>query len=323
MLDADPSITHMSKLSAGTHSIEITLTDDDGMVRTEFFELIVEPSAPDVVIINPSEGQSFTGGIAIILEEESTDADFDITFRQWKIIDKSTGEVVETLSGSTESTILDPGEYLIELTVRDSLLNTQVTSRNIRVERTDPVLDEQSIIVTPAELTTNQLVDLQVSVILSDPDGTTQDVQATIIHGIQVWDFPLEDLDGDGIWTGSVEVNPEKSGRPSLKITARDGVGDSATISQVSKTIVVKDADSTSSNTPLIIAGLGIISLILITLVIARVRNNKLEDDLIESWETFKQPSKQYPDEQQGDVEQITEVVNDLWSQLEQEEGLN
>mgnify|MGYP003330592403 CR=1 FL=1 len=63
----------------------------------------------------------------------------------------------------------------------------------------------------------------------------------------------------------------------------------------------------------------------MITLIIARFRNNKLEDDLIESWETFKQPSetKQYLDEQQGDVEQITEVVNDLWSQLEQEEGLN
>jgi hypothetical protein len=315
----------MSQLSAGTHNIEITLTDDDGMVRTEFFELVVEPSAPEVVIINPVEGQSFTGGIAITIEEESTDADFDITFRQWKIIDKSTGEVVETLSGSTESIILSPGEYLIELTVRDSLLNTEVVSRNIRVEKTDPVLDEQSILVTPGELTTNQLVDLQVSVALSDPDGTTQDVQATIIHGIQVWNFALEDLDGDGIWAGSVEVNPENSGRPSLKITAIDGVGDSATISQVSKTIVVNDADSTSSNTPLIAAGVGMLSLILITLIIARVRKNRLEGDLIESWDTFKQPSvaKQHPDIEQGDVEQTTGIVNDLWSQLEQEEGLN
>ena len=325
LLDVDPSITHMSKLSAGTHSIEITLIDADGMVRTEFFDLIVEPSAPEVVIITPSEGQSFTGGVAIILEEESTDSDFDITFRQWKVIDKSNGEVVETLSGSTESIILNPGEYLIELTVRDSLLNTQVSSRNIRVEKTDPVLDEQSITVTPQELTTNELVDLKVSVILSDPDGTTQDVQATLIHGIQVWDFALEDLDGDGIWRGSVEVNPEKSGRPSLKITARDGVGDSATISQVSKTIVVSDPDSTSSNTPLIIGGIGIISLILITLVIARVRKNKLEDDLIASWDTFRQPSaaQQHPNVDESDIEQITEVVNDLWSQLEQEEDLN
>ena len=63
----------------------------------------------------------------------------------------------------------------------------------------------------------------------------------------------------------------------------------------------------------------------MITLIIARFRNNKLEDDLIESWETFKQPStaKEYPNVDQDDVEQITEVVNDLWSQLEQEEGLN
>ena len=325
LLDADPSITHMSQLSAGTHNIEITLTDDDGMIRTEFFELVVEPSAPEVVIISPTEGQSFTGGIAIILEEESTDADFDITFRQWKILDKSTGEIVETLSGSTESIILSPGEYLIELTVRDSLLNTEVVARNIRVEKTNPVLDEQSILVTPGDLITNELVNLQVSVVLSDPDGTTQDVQATLIHGIQVWNFALEDLDGDGIWTGSVEVQPDNSGRPSLKIIARDGVGDSATISQVSKTIVVNDADDTSNNTPLIIAGVAIMSLILIPLIIALVRNNKLEDELIESWDTLKQPSeiKQYPDVEQGDVEHTAEVVNDLWSQLEQEEGLN
>jgi hypothetical protein len=67
------------------------------------------------------------------------------------------------------------------------------------------------------------------------------------------------------------------------------------------------------------------LSLILITLIIARVRKNRLEGDLIESWDTFKQPpaDKQHPDIEQGDVEQTTEIVNDLWSQLEQEEGLN
>ena len=324
--DVDPSQTHISQIQAGEHEISIILTDSDGMQRIETINLVVMPSPPDVIIVKPAEGQSFLGGEEIILEEESTDADFDIVFRQWEVIDKTTGITVETSSSSTEQLSLAPGEYLVQLTVRDSLQNTEIETRNIRVENTNPVLNDQSLVVTPPELTSGVLVTIEVSVELSDPDGTTQDVRATIVHDLQVWDFVLQDLDGDDVWEGSVEVNPEKPGRPSLRITATDGTGESATIDQISRTIVVIEADQTNSNLSLIFGGGAVILLLILSsIVVAKIRRNRLEDDLIQSWDVLSKPNiaKDYPDLDSESSEETKETVNDLWSQLEQEEGLN
>jgi hypothetical protein len=324
--DVDPSQTHISQIQAGEHEISIILTDSDGMQRIETINLMVIPSPPDANIVKPAEGQSFLGGEEIILEEESTDADFDIVFRQWEVIDKMTGITVETSSSSSEQLSLVPGEYLVQLTVRDSLQNTEIETRNIRVENTNPVLDDQSLVVTPPELTSGVLVTIEVSVKLSDPDGTTQDVRATIVHDLQVWDFVLQDLDGDDIWEGSVAINPEKPGRPSLRIIATDGAGESATIDQISRTIVVIEADTSNSNLSLIFGGGAVILfLILSSFFMAKIRRNRLEDDLIQSWDVLSKPNmgKDYPELEAESSVENKETVNDLWSQLEQEEGLN
>ena len=212
------------------------------------------------------------------------------------------------------------------MTVRDSLQNIETNTRNIRVENTNPVLDPNSLTVTPTELTAGVLVTVDVSVELSDPDGTTQDVRGTIVYGLQVWNFVLQDLDGDNIWEASIEINPEEAGRPSLRIVATDGVGDSATISQVSRTIVVNEAEQSSTNLSLIIGGASVVLLLILSSVImAKVRRRRFEDELIESWDTLSEPepSKQYPELGVESVDGTKEVVNDLWSQLEQEEGLN
>ena len=323
--NVDPGITHMSQLVAGEHEISISLIDSDGMQRIESFSLVVVPSAPNAVIESPFEGQSYVGGDEIILDEASFDADFDIVFRQWEVTDKSTGIVVYTTSASTEQLTLPPGEYQVTLTVRDSLANTALETRNIRVENTDPVLDANSLIVSPGELTTGILTTVEVSVSLSDPDGTTQDVKAIIIHGIQVWEFSLQDLDGDGIWEGIVEVNPEKSGRPSLKITATDGEGDTATVSQISRTIVVSDTEQVSTNVSFLVgSGAVIVAIIFISLLINRRRKIRLEDELIESWDAFRTPAKDSDAKLEGGaIDGSREVVNDTWSKLEQEEGLS
>ena len=123
--DVDPRITHISQLQAGTHEISIILTDSDGMQRIYEISLTVIPSQPNAIIVTPSEGQSYNGGTEIILEEESIDADFDIVYREWEVIDKSTGITVLTSSASTQQISLQPGEYLVQLTVRDSLQNTR------------------------------------------------------------------------------------------------------------------------------------------------------------------------------------------------------
>ena len=143
---------------------------------------------------------------------------------------------------------------------------------------------------------------------------------------MQVWDFVLQDLDGDDVWEGSVAVNPEKPGRPSLRIIATDGTGESATIDQISRTIVVVEADQSNSNLSLIFGGGAVILLLILSsLVMAKVRRNKLEDDLIQSWDVLSKPNmdKDYPELDAESSEESKEIVNDLWSQLEQEEGLN
>ncbi len=226
--------------------------------------------------------------------------------------------------------MFDRCESIIEILslfipVRDSITNIATDSRDIRVENTDPVLDSNTLIVDPGELISGKLTRVDVSVVLSDPDGTTQDVSATIIHGIQVWNFDLQDLDGDGQWEGYVEVNPEKSGRPSLKITATDGQGDSATISQVSRTIVVNNAEEAKTNVAFVAGSGAFIILILLTsIMIARRRRIRLDDELIESWDAFREPKRASEAELEGGaVDASREVENDVWSKLEQEEGLS
>ena len=111
-----------------------------------------------------------------------------------------------------------------------------------------------------------------------------------------------------------------------MKITATDGSGDSATISQISRTIIVNDAEQASTNLPLIIGGGAIIVVLtLVSLVLARIRKAKFEDELIESWNVFSKPSSNEKsiELEGGALDGASEVANEVWSQLEQEEGLN
>ena len=256
----------------------------------------------------------------IELQEESFDADFDISFRQWTVTSLDTNLVVATLDKSTELIQLAPGDYEIELHVRDSQSNSAKSTISIRVEPTDPVLDQNSLVVSNPEMFVNELITLDVSVFLSDPDGTTDDVYATITHGLQVWNFVLYDTDGDGTWNGSVEMKPEKSGRPSLKITAKDGVGDSATISQVSKTLVVTEQEETNSNVGLIAGGIGLVVLLIVSsLIVARIRSRRMDMELIESWDVFggpKEAEKEYLTEVEGGG---LDGAGEVWSELEQQ----
>ena len=54
-------------------------------------ELTIQTSPPEAIIISPTDLQSLLLEehlvVAIELKEESFDADFDISFRQWTVID--------------------------------------------------------------------------------------------------------------------------------------------------------------------------------------------------------------------------------------------
>ena len=90
---------------------------------------------------------------------------------------------------------------------------------------------------------------------------------------------------------------------------------------------MVNEVEQSSTNLSLIAGGGAVILLLILSsLIMAKIRRNKFEDELIESWDTLSKPnsSKDYPElEVTSSVDGTKEVVNDLWSQLEQEEGLN
>ena len=65
--------------------------------------------------------------------------------------------------------------------------------------------------------------------------------------------------------------------------------------------------------------------MILSSLIMARMRRNRFEDELIESWDTLRKPNiaKDYSELEVDSFDDTKTVVNDIWSKLEQEEGLN
>ena len=315
------SETHISQLPAGTHSIEIQLTDETGKSASTFITLIVQTSAPDAVIDSPTNLQSFIGGDEIILEESSIDADNDIIYREWRVFQSGNFTPLLTYTASLEKITLPPGDYDIQLVIRDSQGEQDQEQVRITIEDTDPEFDDQSIMISPTEMITDELVLFQVSIILLDPDGTTQDVSATLTHNLQVWNFNLSDDDNDGLWEGSIKIRPDQSGRPSLKITARDGVGDDANIDQISRTVIVNDLEQDSASMVFIATGSGIVVLLVIITLIALRRRKKFDElELMESWPAFgrnqeetNQP-KEMPKLEGGIVDSAAEV------QSEQEE---
>ena len=280
--------THITQLPAGTHSIEIQLNDETGESVSTFITLYVQTSAPDAIINTPSNLQSFIGGDEIILEESSLDADNDISYREWRVYQSGSFTPLVTYYASMEKITLAPGDYDIQLVIRDSLGNQDEQQVRITIENTDPEFDDQSLKISPSEMITDELILFEVSIILLDPDGTTQDVSATLTHNLQVWNFNLSDDDNDGLWEGSIKIRPEQSGRPSLKIIARDGVGDNANIDQISRTVIVKDLDQDNASSIFIAIGSGVvILLVLISLIVVRRRKKFEELELMESWPAF------------------------------------
>ena len=150
---------------------------------------------------------------------------------------------------------------------------------------------------------------LEISVEMSDLDGTTQTVTASIQHGIQSWTFNLSDEDGDGIWQGSVDFVPEDTGRPSLKVYATDGEGDSAYVDVISRSFVVEEGEGDSRGMILIASIGGFIALLAAIAFLMNKRKQKQEElDMIDSWGAFGDGPKEVPQLEGGVSDSAGEV---------------
>ena len=270
----------------------VSLTDETGASRDEGFVLTVVESAPVLVLISPENRQSIVPGGALVLEEASYDADNDLVVREWRRYapELSAPEVLSTAS-KDEITGLLPGEYHLSLYVEDARGKWAEEHLNITVQSSLPSLDRASLVLSADTFTQNELNTLTVRVALSDPDGTTDDVRVNITLGVQQWEANLTDLDGDGVWEGALEWRPETTGRPLLKIVAKDGVGDRANIDFMSRNLVVEAPEDDMRGLLLGAAALGMFFLVgAVMFVVSRRRRAQEELDLITSWDAFRAP---------------------------------
>jgi hypothetical protein len=229
-----------------------------------------------------------------MLEEASYDADNDLVVREWRRYgpELSAPEVLST-SSQDEITGLLPGEYHLSLYVEDARGKWVEQHVNITVQSSLPSLDRASLVLSDDTFTQNELNTLTVRVALSDPDGTTNDVRVNITLGVQQWEANLTDLDGDGVWEGSLEWRPETTGRPLLKIVAKDGEGDGANIDFMSRNLIV-DAPEDDMRGLLLAGSVGAVVVLVgaVLVAVSRRRRAREELDLITSWDAFRAPAQ-------------------------------
>ncbi len=293
LVDVDPFNSHAFNLKAGQHILTVTLTDESGDSRDESFVLTVVESEPTLVLISPENRASIEPGGVLRLEEASFDADNDLTVREWRKWSTQTSfpEVLST-SSIEELSGLTPGEYHLSLYVEDARGQWVEEHVNITIQSSLPSLDRDSLSLSETTFSQDELHRLTISIRLEDADGTTQDVRANLTLNIQQWEVNLTDEDGDGVWEGILEWRPESTGRPSLKIIAKDGQGETANVDVVTRTLVVEVQETDQRALVLGASLAGLIAFVgLLAFVLAR-RKRALEDiDLLASWDAFRAPA--------------------------------
>lgn len=290
--DVTHSQLHTSTLPAGEHIIKITLTDETGKEQISFITLTIGQSNPVAVLLQPQNLASILPGESVILEEQSFDADGDMQTREWRRwLVTGNYEIISTLSSDTIQ--LPPGQHHLSLFVEDSRGTFDETHTNVTVQSSLPRLSNLTFM--PDTLIAHQKNTFTVRVQMSDPDGTTQSVRATIVFNVQSWAFNLTDEDGDGYWEGMVEMNPEAAGRPNLKVIATDGSGDDAMVDVLSITLYVEVFEADSRVAMFVATGGGFVGILVLTAMIALRRQKKAELAMIDTWDSFGGVSSKSP----------------------------
>ena len=279
-------------LVSGDHTLTFTLEDETGAVRMYQQSLRVDPSAPVAVIGNITEGTYAPPGASLeFIGAESYDYDDDIIRYEWRI-DAPMGTVVSTQPNLTYQPL--PGIHLIHLTVIDSLGSISTDMVNITAGSSSPMLG--SLSYDPKIIRADETTDVIITVVLDDPDRTTGQVQARIAKDglgstVQLNDngTGVDEVAGDGIWSGSVLWTPNGGGYARLEAWATDGDTVSPT---VAITINVEGAvdsggllEELSGDLTTIIGGVIIVVILLGGLIMFNRRRALARDlEMIESW---------------------------------------
>ena len=289
--EQDPYEVHPIYLEAGHHLLEVILTDDNGMSRTEFIELTVIESDPIAEIYYPSNNQFFEPGELVILDSNGTfDADGDITIREWRHHLPNENYPLLLSTDSYHEILLAPGVHHISLYVEDRRGGYDEFHVNITIASSNP--DLSNLTISDNQIEIGQLTEIIVSVKLEDPDGTTSEVFATVKKNIQEWTFNLTDEDGDGTWVGRIELISSETGKAQIKVTAVDG----QIIDYITKDIDFIEVETDNSAFMTVLGGIaGFIAISGLVAFLVIQRRKRLADiDLIDSWGVFGGEQKEY-----------------------------
>lgn len=281
-----------------------TLLDETGLSRDTSVDLLVIESDPEAIVYEPLNNQYYAPGELILLDSNGTnDADDDITRREWRLYEQ--GELYPTVisNNAFDSTNLVPGVHHISLYVEDRRGGSDEYHLNITVAPSDPTLS--SLEVTPSSVLVDELTLILISVRLDDPDGTTNHVNATLSlnNGAQFWNFNLSDVDGDGIWTGEIEILAGESGTATLKVTAFDN----GNIDFRTYNIEFSEEQNDNTSMVYIATGTGVFVLLasVIALLIIRRRKRLADLDLIDSWGVFGGESIEALEDELDEISEI------------------
>ena len=293
----DPGFWYSRYVPSGEHTFTFTLTDTDGMSRSEIRSVKVLASPPVATISSPLEGQTIAPGANILLDgNESWDSDDDIVLYRWYMGTGSSAILLNETIIANQTLI--PGNHLISLQVKDSRGASTWAFANITVENSWPVIDD--LILEPGTLIVGKEETVTVRAFVIDADMTTWECVGWASQGGVDTEFTLTDdgnladsIAGDNTWVGQVSVIPGRDGWMNIEVICRDGSVDDPHLSnRLSDTIRVEGASQQMSFIDLVMDSalllvFGLIGILLVGgLLLSFIRKRRLAADLemIESW---------------------------------------
>ena len=326
--NVDSRFIYNFRLPSGQHTLTAILSDETGMNSSTDFTFQVYESGPYAGMLSPENGRDYPPSTSLTLSANaSVDWDNDISSYEWYIVNNTLLEEIEDCNMWCHIN-LAPGDYHIALLVTDTQGGSDWAHANISLLDSAPVINDSSLWISNQKLIDGQLEEVTIKVEILDGDGTLQNVKGTITHGIQFWEFTMNDngegrdeISGDGIWTGMVEIEPDGVGRPFLKIIAIDEISigqDEAKVDSITADFVVDPADE-GFGAVMIVGSVGSLILLVfaINFLVSWRRKRKEAFDEIESWTSFGDLSSKGV-EQVSIVEQEIETTEKIETDLVQ-----
>jgi len=243
VLGTTASIT--KDFSVGTHTVTLTVTDNDGATGTDTMDVTVgSPSdtPPTVSIKSPADGATVSGIIDVTADATDDKGVTKVEF----FVDGTTkiGEDTTAYAISWDTTVAD-GPHTITATATDTIEQTDSNSISVTVDNTPPTVS----ITSPADgATVSGTIDVKVDA--SDATSGVAQVEF-FVNGASIG----VDTNGDDGWSVSWDTTTVTNDSHTLTATATDAAGnaasDSVTVTvdnPVATTMHVGDLDGTTTD---------------------------------------------------------------------------